>query len=297
MKKLIIIASLFSMSAWAQSEKTLESHIADAVKPLAKLIEGKKGKVVLSTFKSTSTSLEACAPNKGINTKINAILARSGVPTVIASRSVSMDSEQAEISRVAKLSGGSFIILGTYELIGSKFKIDCALYDHNGSSIGACEEAPAVLVSPETVQSINCPKIEKTPEATPAPKAEAKTEAADESQIKKIDDYICSVIHRDYDLKRLINNLYEKKLYTLPELKGIGKSSNEDALEQRQDTCVTLGNFVICTNHWSGNGAQVFLSGGTPLGATKVVSWKHPNKALVKENERCLKKDNDWWNP
>lgn len=297
MKKIILLTMLCSSQLWAQADKTMESHIADSVKPLAKILEGKKGKVVMGTFKSTKPT-DKCAPSESVNSKLRSILSRSGVQTVIASRAVSMDAKQDEISRVAKLSGGSYIILGTYELTGTKFKVDCALYDHNGNGVGACDEAAAVILPAETVQALECPKEEKPAEVVQA-KAEGKIEAAatTDSQVKQIDDYICSVIHRDYDLKRLITSLYEKKLYTLPELKGISRQSSEDALDQRQNHCVTLGNFVVCTNSWSGSGAQVFLSGGMALGATKVQAWKHPNKSLVKDAERCLKKDNDWWNP
>lgn len=297
MKRIILLASLFSFQAWSQSEKTLETHIAESLKPLGKLLEGKKGKVVLGTFIS-GKSTDKCDPSKAVNSKIAATLARQSVTTVIASRAVSMNSDQSEISRVAKLSGGSYIILGTYELNGTKFKIDCALYDHNGASIGGCDDVAAVNLSPELAEPIQCPTAEKTPSTPPTTKADDKTESTTtDSTLKQIDDYICSVIHRDYDLKRLVTSLYEKKLYSLQELKGITKEYSEDSLEQRQENCVTLGSFVVCTNYWSGSGAQVFLSGGTALGATKISSWKHPNKALVKDADRCLKKDNDWWNP
>jgi hypothetical protein len=297
MKKIILLASLFSFQAWSQTEKTLETHIAESVKPLTKLLEGKKGKVVLGTFRS-GKGTDKCDPSKAVNSKIAATLARQGVPTVIASRPVSMDSEQAEISRVAKLTGGSYIVLGTYELNGTKFKIDCALYDHNGASIGGCDDVASVNLTPELAEPIQCPTAEKTPSAPPAVIADDKTESTTtDSKLKQIDDYICSIIHRDYDLKRLVTALYEKKLYSLDELKVITKEYSEDSLEQRQDNCVTLGTFVVCTNYWSGSGAQVFLSGGTALGATKISSWKHPNKALVKDANRCLKKDNGWWNP
>lgn len=295
MKKLILLSLFVSFAASAQ---TLESHINDSVKPLGKMLEGKKGKVVLGTFTSAK-STDTCPPSKAVNSKISAAMARANVKTTLASRAVSMDADQAEISRVTKLSGGSYIVLGTYELSGTKFKLDCALYDHNGASVGACEEVAAVNISSEVADSINCPKKEEKP----APELKKPDLDADEEvdagdlQVKKIDDYICTVIHRDYDLKRMITNLYEKKLYSLDNLKGVRKQTAEDALEVRKDYCVTLGNFVMCTDYWDGSGAQVFLGDTSSLGAAKILSWKHPNKAHVKNAARCLKKDDNWWNP
>ncbi|MBY0413063.1 MAG: hypothetical protein K2Q18_02805, partial [Bdellovibrionales bacterium] len=84
---------------------------------------------------------------------------------------------------------------------------------------------------------------------------------------------------------------------TLEELKGVRKSTAEDALEVNKDECVTLGNFVLCTDHWNGSGAQVFLGDTTALGSAKVLSWKHPSKGQVANATRCLKKDDNWWNP
>lgn len=291
MKKILLLALLVSLNVQAQS---LESHINDSVKPLGKMLEGKKGKVVLGTFQS-SKSTDTCKPNKAVNSKVSAALARANVKTTLASRAVSMDAEQAEISRVTKLSGGSYIVLGTYELNGTKFKIDCALYDQNGASVGACDDVAPVTVSVETAESINCPKVE-TPVVTTA-KVDTEVEENNDPQIKKIDDYICSVIHREYDLKRLVMSLYEQKLYTLEELKGVKAKSATDALDVRKDYCVTLGNFVTCTDSWKGSGAQVFLGDTTALGATKILNWKYPNKAQVKNAARCLKKDDNWWNP
>jgi hypothetical protein len=292
MKKILLLALFVSLNVQAQ---TLESHINDSVKPLGKMLEGKKGKVVLGTFQS-SKSTDTCNPSKAVNSKISAALARANVKTTLASRAVGMDAEQAEISRVTKLSGGSYIVLGTYELNGLKFKIDCALYDHNGASVGACDDVAPVTVSAETAESINCPKVETPVVAVPA-KTESEADDSNDPQIKKIDDYICSVIHRDYDLKRLVMSLYEQKLYTLEELKGVKAKSAADALDVRKDYCVTLGNFVTCTDYWKGSGAQVFLGDTTALGASKVLGWKHPNKAQVKNAARCLKKDDNWWNP
>lgn len=292
MKKILFLALIVSLNVQAQ---TMESHINDSVKPLGKMLEGKKGKVVLGTFESSKPT-DTCRPNKAVNSKISAALARANVKTSLASRAVGMDADQAEISRVTKLSGGSYIVLGTYELNGLKFKIDCALYDHNGASVGACEDIAPVTVSAETAESINCPKVETPVVAVPA-KTEADTDESNDPQIKKIDDYICSVIHREYDLKRLVMSLYEQKLYTLEELKGVRAKSATDALDVRKDYCVTLGNFVTCTDYWKGSGAQVFLGDTTALGASKILGWKHPNKAQVKNAVRCLKKDDNWWNP
>lgn len=259
------------------------------------MLEGKKGKVALSVFKSAK-STDTCAPSKSVNSKISAALSRAGVKTTLSSRAVSMDSDQTEISRVTRLSGGSYIVLGTYELTGTKFKIDCALYDHNGASVGACDDVAAVAVSSEAAETMTCPKEEKPVVETV--KTEDKTDMdAGDLQVKKVDDYICSVIHRDYDLKRLVTNLYEKKLYTLENLKGVRKQTAEDALEVRKEYCVTLGNFVMCTDYWEGSGAQVFLGDTSSLGAAKILSWKHPNKSQVKDAARCLKKDDNWWNP
>ncbi len=293
MKKYFLLFCLTSFSVQAQ---TLETHINDSVKPLGKMLESKRGKVVLGTFKSVKTT-DTCAPSKLVNSKINAAMARAGVKTTLASRAVGMDSDQAEISRVTKLSGGSYVVLGTYELSGTKFKLDCALYDHNGASVGACDELSAVNVAQEVADSINCPKEEKpVQEAPKKEEAGAEVEIGD-AQVKKIDDYICSVIHKEYDLKRLVTNLYEKKFYTLENLKGVRRDSAEDALEVTKDYCVTLGNFVVCTDYWRGTGAQAFLGDSTGLGTTKILSWKHPNKAHVKDAARCLKKDDNWWNP
>lgn len=157
MKKLLLLSLFISLSAGAQS---IESHIADTVKPLSKLLEGKKGKVVLGVF-SSAKNTDTCAPSKAVNSKISAALARSGVKTSLASRAVNMNSDQAEISRVTKLSGGSYIILGSYELSGTKFKLDCTLYDHNGAGVGACEEVAAVILTQDLVDAINCPKEDK----------------------------------------------------------------------------------------------------------------------------------------
>lgn len=292
MKKILLLALFVSLNVQAQS---LESHINDSVKPLGKMLEEKKGKVVLGTFQS-SKATDTCKPSKAVNSKISAALARANVKTTLASRAVSMDAEQAEISRVTKLSGGSYIVLGTYELNGTKFKIDCALYDHNGASVGACDDIAPVTVSAETAESINCPKVEAPVVVAPA-KTDADVDDNNDPQIKKIDDYICSVIHREYDLKRLVMSLYEQKLYTLEELKGVKAKSATDALDVRKEYCVTLGNFVTCTDSWKGSGAQVFLGDTTALGTSKILGWKHPNKAQVKNAARCLKKDDNWWNP
>jgi hypothetical protein len=293
MKKILLLALAISFNIHAES---IESHIADSVKPLGKYLEGKKGKVVLGTFQS-SKQTDTCKPSKAVNSKVSAALARAGVKTVIASRAVGMDADQAEISRVVKLSGGSYIILGSYELSGTKFKLDCAVYDHNGASIAACDEVTGVTVSSELAELINCPKEER-PVVAETPKVEEvkKEEAIGDSDVKKIDDYICSVIHKDYDLKRLVVNLYEKKYYTLEQLKGVRKETAQDALDVSKDYCVTLGNFVMCTDYWNGSGAQVFLGDTSALGASKILSWKHPNKAQVKDAARCLKKDDNWWN-
>lgn len=294
MKKYFLLSLIVSFSVGAQ---TLETHINDSLKPLGKALEGKKGKVVLGTFKSAK-STDTCAPSKAVNSKINAALARSGVKTTLSSRAVSMDADQSEISRVTKLSGGSYIVLGTYELSGTKFKLDCALYDHNGASVGACDDVAAATLSSEVADTVNCPKEEKTATPAEAPKKDTVPEMdAGDAQVKKIDDYICSIIHRDYDLKRLVTNLYEKKLYSLENLKGVRKETAEDALEVRKDYCVTLGNFVMCTDYWEGSGAQVFLGDTSSLGAAKILSWKHPNKSQVANAARCLKKDDNWWNP
>lgn len=292
MKKIFILALFTSLNVQAQ---TMESHINDSVKPMGKILEGKKGKVVLGTFQS-SKSTDTCNPSKAVNSKVSAALARANVKTTIGSRTVGMDAEQAEISRVTKLSGGSYIVLGTYELNGLKFKIDCALYDHNGASVGACDDVVPVTVSAEIAELINCPKVETSAVALPA-KSDINAEENNNSQIKKVDDYICSVIHREYDLKRLIIGLYEQKLYTLEELKGVRATFATDALDIRKDYCVTLGNFVTCTDYWKGSGAQVFLGDTTALGVSKILGWKHPNKAQVKNAVRCLKKDDNWWNP
>ena len=295
MKKILLLSFFVALNVQAQS---IESHINDSVKPLGKLLEGKKGKVVLGTFKSSKMT-DTCTPSKAVNSKVSSALARANVKMTLASRAVSMDAEQAEISRVTKLSGGSYIVLGTYELNGTKFKIDCALYDHNGASVGACEDVAAVVVSAEVSESINCPK-EEIPVFVPQSNEEKATQNEDVSsdpKVKKIDDYICSVIHRDYDLKRLVMSLYEKKLYTLEELKRVGPESTMDALDNRKEHCVTLGNFVTCTDYWQGSGVQVFLGDGTALGASKILSWKHPQKIQVKNSARCLKKDDNWWNP
>ncbi|MBY0413264.1 MAG: hypothetical protein K2Q18_03830 [Bdellovibrionales bacterium] len=199
MKKLLLLSLIVSINASAQS---LETHIYESVKPLGKILEGKKGKVVLGTFKSTKAS-DACTPSKAINTKISAALLKAGVKTTASHRVIDVGADQAEVSRVTKLSGGSYIILGTYELAGAKFKIDCSVFDHNGSGVGACEDIAAVTLAPEMVESINCPI---TPPAAPVKEEKIeKTEALPEvpetgdTRLKKIDDYICSVIHRDYD--------------------------------------------------------------------------------------------------
>lgn len=293
MKKILLLSFFVSFTAGAQS---LESHINDTVKPLGKLLEGKKGKVVLGTFHSTKSS-DTCAPSKAVNSKVSAALARVGVKTTLSSRSVGMDADQSEISRVTKLSGGSYIVLGTYEVSGTKFKLDCTLYDHNGAGVGACDEVAAVSLPQEQVDTINCPKEEKpAPEAKALPQSDNETAGGD-MNVKQIDDYICSVIHRNYDLKRLVTALYEKKFYTLQDLKGVKKNTEEDDLDVKKDYCVTLGNFVMCSDYWTGSGAQVFLGDGVALGAAKILSWKHPNKSQVKDSARCLKKDNNWWNP
>ncbi len=293
MKKLLLLSLFVSFAAGAQS---LESHINDTVKPLGKLLEGKKGKVVIGTFHSAKSS-DTCAPSKAVNSKVSTALARVGVKTTLSSRSVALDADQAEISRVTKLSGGSYIILGSYEVSGTKFKLDCTLYDHNGAGVGACDEVAAVSIPQEQVDSINCPKTDKpAPEVKPLPQTDNETIGGD-MNVKQIDDYICSVIHRNYDLKRLVTALYEKKFYTLQDLKGVRKNSEEDDLDVKKDYCVTLGNFVLCSDYWTGSGAQVFLGDEVALGAAKILSWKHPNKSQVKDAARCLKKDNNWWNP
>jgi hypothetical protein len=295
MKKLLLLSLMFSFTAGAQ---TIESHIFDSVKPLGKVLEGKKGKVALGIFKSVKVT-DKCTPSKSVNSKVSSALLKAGVKTVIANRAVGMDAEQTEISRVTKLSGASYIVLGTYELTGTSFKIDCAVYDHNGAGVGACDDVPAVALTSEQVEAINCPKEEKPiiPAAEPEKKIEEEKIDSADTQVKKIDDYICSVIHRDYDLKRMVANLYEKKFYTLEELKGVKKDYAEDALEVRKENCVTLGNFVMCTDFWQGSGAQVFLGDTSSLGSSKILSWKHPNKAHVSNATRCLKKDDNWWNP
>lgn len=298
MKKLLLLSLMISFTVGAQS---IESHIFESVKPLGKILEGKKGKVVLGTFKSTKAT-DTCTPSKSVNSKVSAALLKAGVKTTIATRAVGMDAEQMEISRVTKLSGGSYVVLGTYELTGMKFKIDCAVYDHNGAGVGACEDVPAITLTSEQADLINCPKEEKPAVVEPVKKIETeaveeeKTDSADVN-VKKIDDYICSVIHRDYDLKRMVTNLYEKKFYTLEELKGVKKESVQDALDVKKENCVTLGNFVMCTDYWEGSGAQIFLGDSNALGASKILSWKHPNKAHVAKASRCLKKDDNWWNP
>ncbi len=293
MKKLLLLSLFVSFASGAQ---TLESHINDTVKPLGKLLEGKKGKVVIGTFHSVKSS-DTCPPSKAVNSKVSAALARVGVKTSLSSRAVTLDADQSEISRVTKLSGGSYIVLGSYEVSGTKFKLDCTLYDHNGAGIGACEEVASVSIPEEQVDTINCPKPEKpVPEVKPLPQTDVDTAGGD-MNVKQIDDYICSVIHRNYDLKRLVTSLYEKKLYTLQDLKGVRKNTEEDDLDVKKDYCVTLGNFVLCSDYWAGSGAQVFLGDESALGASKILSWKHPNKSQVKDSARCLKKDNNWWNP
>ena len=169
MKKILILFLFVSFSFSVIAAESLDSHISDSIKPLAKLLEGKKGKVVLGTFKSSKSS-DTCAPNRGVNTKISAALARVGVKTSLASRIVSIDADQAEISRVTKLSGGSYIILGSYEINGLKFKLDCTLYDHNGGGVGACDEIAATTISIEAADNINCPKLNKPlPAVAPLP--------------------------------------------------------------------------------------------------------------------------------
>lgn len=291
---ILLAVSIFS-PAMAQDKdiKTIETHINDSVKPLVKLLEGKKGKVVIGTLKSTDAK-EACQPNKSINSKFTAAVARSGLSSVIARRPLQADADQAEVSRVVKLSGGSYVILGSYDIVANQFKLDCSLFDHNGSSLGACDDVPAVTISKEMSERLTCPKDEPKTIVTPQPSKQSENV---DPQVKKIDDYICSVIHRDYDFKRLIASLYEKKLFTLEELKKVEKISTEDALEQLKEYCVTLGNFVVCTDYWNGNGAHVFLSDANGPGSTKVKAWKHPFKSQVEGNERCLKKEDNWWNP
>lgn len=291
---ILLAVSIFS-PAMAQDKdiKTIETHINDSVKPLVKLLEGKKGKVVIGTLKSTDAK-EACQPNKSINSKFTAAVARSGLSSVIAGRPLQADADQAEVSRVVKLSGGSYVILGSYDIVANQFKLDCSLFDHNGSSLGACDDVPAVTISKEMSERLTCPKDEPKTIVTPQPSKQSENV---DPQVKKIDDYICSVIHRDYDFKRLIASLYEKKLFTLEELKKVEKISTEDALEQLKEYCVTLGNFVVCTDYWNGNGAHVFLSDANGPGSTKVKAWKHPFKSQVEGNERCLKKEDNWWNP
>ena len=295
MKKLILIGAFFSMSSFAQEKdmKTIETHMNESLKPIAKLLEGKKGKVVVGTLKSTDAK-ESCQPNKSLNSKFNAAIARTGLPATISKRALPMDADQAEISRVVKLSGGSYVVLGSYDFVNGQFKLDCALYDHNGTSLGACEDVAPATVTKEMAEKLTCPKEEPKAVVTPQPTT-AMTENAD-PKIKQIDDYICSIIHKDYDFKRLVSSIYEKKLMTLDELKKVEKVSTEDALEAMKEYCVTLGNFVICTDYWAGNGAHVFLSDSMALGATKVKTWKHPFKAQVKGAERCLMKEDGWWN-
>ena len=95
----------------------------------------------------------------------------------------------------------------------------------------------------------------------------------------------------------MINSFYEKKLYTVEELKGIKSESIQDELDATKENCTTLGNFVVCTGSWwPGPGAHIFLSEETALGKTKVVNWKHPNKSLIKNSSKCLKKSDNWWN-
>jgi hypothetical protein len=172
MKKLLFLFVFISLSVGAQ---TIESHIGESIKPLGKLLEGKKGKVVIGTFKS-SKSTDICVPNKGVNTKISAGLGRLGIKTSLAARSVSLDADQSEISRVIKLSGGSYIILGSYEVTGTKFKIDCTLYDHNGAGVGACDDVAATTISQDIVDSINCPKEDKpTSVVIPPPDSDAES--------------------------------------------------------------------------------------------------------------------------
>ena len=295
MKKLLFILSLFSFSGLNAQEKdlkTIETHMNDALKPLTKLLEGKKGKVVIGHLKSTDAK-ENCQPNKALNAKFTAAVARTGMPSTVSKRTLPMDADQAEISRVVKLSGGSYVVLGSYDITGGQFKLDCALFDHNGASLGACDDTAAVTISKEIAEKLTCPKEEQKEIVTPQPAIQSDNT---DPKTKAIDDYICAVIHRDYDFKRLITNIYEKKLMTLDELKKIERVSTEDALEQMKENCVTLGNFVICTDYWSGKGAQVFLGETTALGATKVKNWKHPNKTQVKGHERCLQKEDNWWN-
>ncbi len=274
--------------------KTIEAHMIEATKPLAKMLDGKKGRVVIGSLKSTDAK-DACQANKSLNSKFATAIARTGMSSTISKRALQMDADQAEIARVVKLSGGSYVVLGSYDIVGNQFKLDCALYDHNGTSIGACDEAPATTISKEMTEKLVCPKEEEKVIVTPQPTT-TQTESND-PKLKKIDDYICSILHRDYDFKRLIANLYEKKLFSLDELKKIEKISTEDALEQLKENCVTLGNFVICTDYWNGNGTHVFLSDSNGPGSTKVKAWKHPSKAGVKGNERCLQKEDNWWNP
>lgn len=149
------------MNAYAD---TIETHIGDSLKPLVKILEVKQGKVALGTFTSGKI-IDTCAPSKSINSKVSAALTRAGIPTVIASRAVNKDAEQAEVSRVTKLSGASYVILGTYEITGLKFKLECTVFDHNGAGVGACADMPATDITQEVADSINCPKIEK--EVTP----------------------------------------------------------------------------------------------------------------------------------
>lgn len=294
MKKLFLplVLSLIT-SAFAQEKdlKSIEVHMNESLKPLVKLLEGKKGKVVIGALKSTDAK-EACQPNSALNAKFTSAVARTGMTSTVSKRALHMDADQGEISRVVKLSGGSYVVLGSYDIVGGQFKLNCALFDHNGSSLGACEDAPPVSVSKEMVEKLTCPKEEPKVVVTPQP---SKQSDVVDPKIKQIDDYICSVIHRDYDLKRLIQSIYEKKLMTLDELKKVEKISTEDALEQSKENCLTLGNFVVCSNYWSGR-AVTFLSDNTGLGAVKIQAWKHPFKEQVSGNERCLQKESNWWN-
>jgi hypothetical protein len=294
MKKIILplILSLFTC-AFAQEKdlKTIENHMNESLKPLVKLLEGKKGKVVIGSIKSTDAK-ESCKPNTSLNAKFAAAVARTGLPSTVSKRPIQMDADQAEIARVVKLSGGSYVVLGSYDVVGGQFKLDCALFDHNGSSLGACDDSTPAPVSKEMAEKLTCPKEEPKAIVTPQPSKQSDTV---DPKIKNIDDYICSVIHRDYDFKRLISAIYDKKLMTLDELKKVEKISTEDALEQTKEYCVTLGNFVVCTDYWNGNGAHVFLSDNTGLGSTKIKTWKHPFKEQVAGHERCLQKENNWW--
>jgi hypothetical protein len=297
LNKIVIFISMAMVSTAFAQTQTVEKHLVDSFKSVGKTLEGKKGKVVLSQFKLTN-SPETCPVNKGLQAKISSALIKAGVKTQLSSRHVEMDADQTEISRVAKLSGGSYIILGAYELSGTKFKIDCSVFDHNGASVASCEDMEPVTLSPDQVTSFSCPKEVVKKEEVKEATTEASTETASvDHSIKAIDDYICSVIHKDYDFKRLINSLFEKKFYTVEELKGIKADSVQDELDAYKENCATLGNFVVCTNGWwPGPGAHIFLSDDSALGKTKIVNWKHPSKSQVKNSSRCLKKTDNWWN-